>query len=86
MALFKLTSNDGWIPWIDPKNAPQPVMIPAQMKHPSNSQWEHKFTNRQVYGRNYFLIYPTKFDKLPKNEFKFNTPHQYAFEDAWIKP
>jgi len=87
MELYRLSrTTDGFIGWIEPDNSKPIQYIPQPYKHPS-APYEHKFTNTPVYGRNYFLIHPDKFQHLPKNQFILNTaPMPYAFPDAWIKP
>jgi len=83
----RLSLNDGgWVGWKEQDNSQMIHYKEQGYKHPSDMKWNHQFKNNPVYGRNYFLVYPCGLDKLPRNDFKFNTPIPYAFQDAWIKP
>jgi len=80
-------TDDGWIGWKEPDNSIPIKYTPQGYKRPSDCMWEHKFTNRPVYGRNYQLVYPNSLEKQPKNQFILNPSKPYAFEnDGWVKP
>lgn len=80
--------HTGWSDDYHP--TPLPVILPVPMKQVSQSGYNFNFQNKPVYGKNFKLIYPDNFVKLPKNQFPFNTPKPNAFSDAfsecWIKP
>jgi hypothetical protein len=80
-------SNPRYTGWSDDYHpTPLPIILPVPLKSPSQSGYQIQFKNNPAYGKNYSLIFPNDFEHQQKHQFSYNTPHQNAFSDAWIKP
>jgi len=86
MATLVTKTPDGFIGWIEPDNSKLIQYIPQGYKNAADAPWQYTIPCNPVYGRNYFLVYPDKFEHVPKNQFNLTTNIPYAFQDAWIKP